>query len=152
MMQLLTLLRQVLKGELEVDIENGSFSYRGVRVVAVPAVAVANSLREVASLFGDAAPIFFERVGEGVGAAVKSSMGWRDGAEALRELPNMAKAGGFGKVAVKGGVLYMENLPVSLQDEALLAYIRGFLRGMCIELVDAEIEENSLKAGVKTIC
>lgn len=152
MMQLLSLLKQLLKGELEIDLENGSFTYKGVRVVALPVVAVANSLKEVASLFGEASPILFERIGEGVGAAVKTSMGWKTGEEVLKEFSNIAKAGGFGRVHFKDGVLYMENLPLSIEEPALAAYMRGFLRGLCIELTELKISGNSLKGGVKAIC
>ena len=65
MIQLFTLLKQLLKGDLEIDVEKGSFAYKGVRIVALPVEAVANSLREVAALFGEAAPILLERIGGG---------------------------------------------------------------------------------------
>ncbi|MEM4674481.1 MAG: hypothetical protein QXK67_07515 [Pyrobaculum sp.] len=152
MIQLFTLLKQLLKGDLEIDVEKGSFAYKGVRIVALPVTAVVIALHEVAALFGEAAPILLERIGEGVGSAVMHSMGWRDGSDTIKELPNLAKAGGFGRVVFKDGVLQIDNLPLSLEDEALMAYMRGFMRGLCIELYDVERSGNSIKAKFKIIC
>ncbi len=152
MMQLFSLLKQVLKGDVHIDVNEGIMTHRGVRVVAVPVPAVVLTLLEIANLFGEASVIFFERVGEGVGSSLKETMGWRDGGEALREIPNIMKVGGFGKMSIREDWVHMENLPTSLEDSALLAYLRGFFRGMCIELEDAQASGNSLRARFKQIC
>ncbi|MFN3803497.1 MAG: hypothetical protein ACK4SY_00365 [Pyrobaculum sp.] len=152
MIQLLSLLKKLLKGDIHIDVDEGVFTYKGVRVVTIPVPAVVLTALEVANMFGDAGPILLERLGEGVGASIKETMGWASGEETLKEFPNIARAGGFGKVWVKENHLVMENLPVSLEDNVLLAYMRGFLRGLCIELEDVQTSGNILRAKFKTVC
>lgn len=152
MIQLLSLLKKLLKGDIHIDVDEGVFTYRGVRVITMPAPAVVLPVLEVANMFGDAGPILLERLGEGVGASMKKTMGWNSGDEVLKELPNVAKAGGFGKMWTRENYLVIENLPMSLEDNALLAYMRGFLRGLCLELEDIQASGNTLRARFKAIC
>lgn len=89
--------------------------YEGQRVFVIPASAADSIMRELEKYLGDAAPIIMERLGAALGESTRATMGWKTGEDALRELPEVAKLGGFSRATVKEGRITMENLPIKIK-------------------------------------
>jgi len=151
MFDLLSMVRELLKGEFSLDVDKGEARFRGRRIVGMPAEALNGIMDVLYNLLGDGAFVILEKIGETMGKAMRETMGWSSGDEVLKNLPEAAKLAGFGVVKVSGDQLTLENLPVPV-DPAIMRYLKGLLRGFCLEPLEISAKGERVTAKVKVVC
>jgi len=151
MLDLFSMVKRLLRGEFSFDLGRGELVFKGRRIVAMPADSVEPLVEGLYEILGDGALVVMEKLGEAMGKSTRETMGWSSGDEVLKSLPDVAKLAGFGIVKVSGDQLVFENLPVRITP-AVLRYLGGFFRGLCIELLDVSAEETRLAAKVRVVC
>lgn len=151
MIELLSTLRKLLKGEIKIDLDSGVMAYRGRRVVVIPADVIYKVLKELDAVLAEGSLVVLERLGYAMGAATMEAMGWRGFNDVVKELPQLAKVGGFGRVKIAEDVIEMEELPVPADPE-VARYLSGFLRALCMEPVDIELKGDGVRAKVMKRC
>ena len=148
MIDFLKVVREFLKGEVEFKLGEGLIEYRGHRIIAMPGAMLSRMIEELEKLVGDAASIIMESLGEAAGKATRDVMTWKNGNDTLREFPQLAKVAGFGLIKVHGDEMLIKNSPVEMSPQ-MLRYISGYLRGICIDVLDISMEEDLIKAKIK---
>ncbi|AFA39952.1 hypothetical protein Pogu_1925 [Pyrobaculum oguniense TE7] len=151
MIELLSALKKLLRGEIKIDLDSGVMAYKGRRVVAIPADVIYKVLKELDAVLAEGSLVVLEKLGYAMGAATTETMGWSNFDDVAKELPQLAKVGGFGRVKLAEDIIEMEELPVPA-DPAVARYLSGFLRALCMEPVEMELEGDRIRAKIVKQC